>query len=137
MVKVPKCMSWLDAYNKPIGDLDIMEDKVDNPRPQSTTRVLLSFEVYTARNSPGRSRGDYKNPDGGIFSRKTNVKFSQSVETALGFCPDNVASLVGWLLKEIHVTWAQLEKKQARPRPYTNYLEEIHTERENGVTNYK
>ncbi|GJT68996.1 hypothetical protein Tco_1028282 [Tanacetum coccineum] len=28
MVKMPKCMSWLDAYNEPIGDLDMMKDKV-------------------------------------------------------------------------------------------------------------
>ncbi|GJR90795.1 hypothetical protein Tco_0214806 [Tanacetum coccineum] len=47
MVKMPKCMSWLDAYNEPIGDLDMIEDKVDNPSPQSTQQVLLSFEVYT------------------------------------------------------------------------------------------
>ncbi|GJR56710.1 hypothetical protein Tco_1407231 [Tanacetum coccineum] len=33
MVKMPKCMSWL-AYDEPIGDLDMMEDKVDNPSPQ-------------------------------------------------------------------------------------------------------
>ncbi|GKA10663.1 hypothetical protein Tco_0690096 [Tanacetum coccineum] len=26
-VKIPQCMSWLDAYDEPIGDLDIMEDK--------------------------------------------------------------------------------------------------------------
>ncbi|GKB06465.1 hypothetical protein Tco_0834698 [Tanacetum coccineum] len=26
-VKIPKCMSWLDAYDEPIGDLDMMEDK--------------------------------------------------------------------------------------------------------------
>ncbi|GJS53378.1 hypothetical protein Tco_0626740 [Tanacetum coccineum] len=32
-VMIPKCMSWLDAYDEPIGD---MEDKVDNPSPQST-----------------------------------------------------------------------------------------------------
>ncbi|GJT52447.1 hypothetical protein Tco_0978604 [Tanacetum coccineum] len=29
------------------GDLDIMEDKVDNSSPQSTPQVLPSFEVYT------------------------------------------------------------------------------------------
>nr|GEY55345.1 hypothetical protein [Tanacetum cinerariifolium] len=46
-VKIPKCMSWLDAYDEPIGDLDMMEDKVDNPRPQSTPQVLPSFELYT------------------------------------------------------------------------------------------
>ncbi|GJS71908.1 hypothetical protein Tco_0704749 [Tanacetum coccineum] len=38
---MPKCMAWLD--DKPIGD---MEDKVDNPSPQSTPQVLLSIEVY-------------------------------------------------------------------------------------------
>ncbi|GKE74831.1 hypothetical protein Tco_1536872, partial [Tanacetum coccineum] len=32
------------AYDEPIGDI---EDKVDNPSPQSTSQVLLSFEVYT------------------------------------------------------------------------------------------
>nr|GEX27002.1 ribonuclease H-like domain-containing protein [Tanacetum cinerariifolium] len=37
-------MSWLDAYDEHIGD---MEDKVDNSSPQSTPQVLPSFEVYT------------------------------------------------------------------------------------------
>ncbi|GJZ33170.1 hypothetical protein Tco_0578606 [Tanacetum coccineum] len=46
MVKMPECMSWL-AYDEPIGDLDMMEDKVDNPNPQSTLQVLSSFEIYT------------------------------------------------------------------------------------------
>ncbi|GJV88373.1 hypothetical protein Tco_1532311 [Tanacetum coccineum] len=45
MVKVPKCMTWLD--DEPIRDLDTMEDKVDNPSPQSTPQFLPSFEVYT------------------------------------------------------------------------------------------
>ncbi|GJT64755.1 hypothetical protein Tco_1016235 [Tanacetum coccineum] len=40
----PKYMSWLDAYDEPIGD---MEDKVQNPSPQSAPQVLSSFEVYT------------------------------------------------------------------------------------------
>ncbi|GJT56215.1 hypothetical protein Tco_0991269 [Tanacetum coccineum] len=44
-VKIPKCMAWLD--DEPIRDLNTMEDKVDNPSPQSTPQVLLSFEVYT------------------------------------------------------------------------------------------
>ncbi|GJZ07047.1 hypothetical protein Tco_0540840 [Tanacetum coccineum] len=47
MIKMPKFMSWLDAYDEPIGDLDMMEDKVDNLSPQSTPQVLPSFEVYT------------------------------------------------------------------------------------------
>ncbi|GJS25184.1 hypothetical protein Tco_0453816 [Tanacetum coccineum] len=37
----------VDAYDEPIGDLDMMEDKVDNLSPQSTPQVLPSFEVYT------------------------------------------------------------------------------------------
>ncbi|GJW94548.1 hypothetical protein Tco_0174220 [Tanacetum coccineum] len=41
---MPKCMSLLDAYDEPIGDL---EDKMDNPSPQSTSQVLSSFDVYT------------------------------------------------------------------------------------------
>ncbi|GJT64217.1 hypothetical protein Tco_1015697 [Tanacetum coccineum] len=43
-VMIPKCMSWLDAFDEPIGD---MEDKEDNPSPQSASRVLLSIELYT------------------------------------------------------------------------------------------
>ncbi|GJU93716.1 hypothetical protein Tco_1318472 [Tanacetum coccineum] len=46
MVKIPKCMQWLDTYDEPIGDLDMMEDEVDNLSPLSTLQVLLSFEVY-------------------------------------------------------------------------------------------
>ncbi|GJT72197.1 hypothetical protein Tco_1031483 [Tanacetum coccineum] len=46
-VKIPSCMSWLDAYDEPLGDLDMMENKVENQSPQSTLHVLLSFEVYT------------------------------------------------------------------------------------------
>ncbi|GKA91655.1 hypothetical protein Tco_0813580 [Tanacetum coccineum] len=45
MVKMPKCMAWLD--DEPIGDLDTMEDKVDNPSPQCTPQVLPSIELYT------------------------------------------------------------------------------------------
>ncbi|GJZ73080.1 zf-CCHC domain-containing protein [Tanacetum coccineum] len=35
-VKIPKCMSWIDAYDESIGDLDVMEDKAENSSPQST-----------------------------------------------------------------------------------------------------
>ncbi|GJT92960.1 hypothetical protein Tco_0943003 [Tanacetum coccineum] len=45
MVKMPKCMAWLD--DEPIGDLDMMEDKVDNLSPQCTPQVLPSIELYT------------------------------------------------------------------------------------------
>nr|GEU37668.1 ribonuclease H-like domain-containing protein [Tanacetum cinerariifolium] len=38
-------MTWLD--DEPIGDLDTMEDKVDNPSPQCTPQVLSSIELYS------------------------------------------------------------------------------------------
>ncbi|GKC81656.1 hypothetical protein Tco_1137373, partial [Tanacetum coccineum] len=46
-VKIPRCMSWLDAYDEPLGDLDMMEDEAENSIPQSIPQVLPSFEVYT------------------------------------------------------------------------------------------
>ncbi|GJW57996.1 hypothetical protein Tco_0104727 [Tanacetum coccineum] len=46
MVKVPKCMAWLD--DEPIGDQNTMEDKGDNPSPQCTPQVLPSTELYTS-----------------------------------------------------------------------------------------
>ncbi|GJU70516.1 hypothetical protein Tco_1256775 [Tanacetum coccineum] len=48
MVKVPRCMSWLDAHDEPTGDLNTMDDEVENLSPQSTPQVLSSFEVYTS-----------------------------------------------------------------------------------------
>ncbi|GKC24651.1 hypothetical protein Tco_1026801 [Tanacetum coccineum] len=44
---------------------------------------------------------------------------------------------LGWLLKEIQATLAQLEKERTRPRLYTNYLEENQTVAGDGVTNHK
>nr|GEZ74663.1 hypothetical protein [Tanacetum cinerariifolium] len=38
-------MSWLDAYDEPICD---MEDKVNNTSPKSAPQVLPSFVVYTS-----------------------------------------------------------------------------------------
>ncbi|GKA90143.1 hypothetical protein Tco_0811955, partial [Tanacetum coccineum] len=51
-VKIPRFMSWLDAYDKPIYDLDMMEDKVDNPSPQSTPQVLPSFKEFPSVDEP-------------------------------------------------------------------------------------
>nr|GEY11216.1 hypothetical protein [Tanacetum cinerariifolium] len=36
-----------------------------------------------------------------------------------------ICEVLGWHLKEIHVTWAHLEKKRSRLRLYTIYLEEL------------
>nr|GEW20650.1 zinc finger, CCHC-type [Tanacetum cinerariifolium] len=46
-VKIPSFMSWLDAYDEPFGDLDMIEDKVENSDPQSTPQALPSFEENT------------------------------------------------------------------------------------------
>ncbi|GJR80607.1 hypothetical protein Tco_0151392 [Tanacetum coccineum] len=47
----------------------------------------------------------------------------------------NKPEALGWLSKEIHVTWAYLEKKRTRLRLYTKSFEEtVHTERGDGVT---
>ncbi|GJR04528.1 hypothetical protein Tco_0527512 [Tanacetum coccineum] len=35
------------THDEPIGDLDTMEDKVDNPSPQCTPQVLPSIKLYT------------------------------------------------------------------------------------------
>ncbi|GKB92171.1 hypothetical protein Tco_0964443 [Tanacetum coccineum] len=45
MVKVPRYMSRLDAYDEPIVHLNVMEDEAENPTPQSTPQVLPSFEI--------------------------------------------------------------------------------------------
>nr|GEW37993.1 ribonuclease H-like domain-containing protein [Tanacetum cinerariifolium] len=47
MVKIPRCMQWLDTYDEPIRDLDMMVDKVNNPSTKSTPQLLPSFEEYT------------------------------------------------------------------------------------------
>ncbi|GJT48106.1 ribonuclease H-like domain-containing protein [Tanacetum coccineum] len=41
--KIPKCMSWLDAYDEPINDLDMMKDKMaeqDIPPPTITAMKI-------------------------------------------------------------------------------------------------
>ncbi|GJV78541.1 hypothetical protein Tco_1514411, partial [Tanacetum coccineum] len=41
-VKIPKCMAWLD--DEPIGYLDTMEDKEDNPSPQRIPMEVESLD---------------------------------------------------------------------------------------------
>ncbi|GJT59626.1 hypothetical protein Tco_1003159 [Tanacetum coccineum] len=38
---------------------------------------------------------------------------------------DEVFLALGWILEEIHVTWAHLEKKWTRLRTYTKSLEDL------------
>ncbi|GJS97644.1 hypothetical protein Tco_0804612 [Tanacetum coccineum] len=43
----------------------------------------------------------------------------------ISMTPRRVTPTLGWLLEEIHVTWAHMEKKQTRLRLYTKSLEEV------------
>ncbi|GKA34367.1 retrotransposon ORF1 [Tanacetum coccineum] len=46
---------------------------------------------------------------------------------------DEVFLALGWLLEEIHVTWAHLEKKQTRLRTYTKSLEDLCIQSDNAM----
>ncbi|GKE71848.1 hypothetical protein Tco_1529920, partial [Tanacetum coccineum] len=46
-VRIACCMSWLDAYDEPIGDLDMVEDKWMIKAHKVPPQVLLPFEEYT------------------------------------------------------------------------------------------
>nr|GEW50003.1 ribonuclease H-like domain-containing protein [Tanacetum cinerariifolium] len=73
VVKVPRCMSWLDAHDEHIGDLNTMEDEVENPSPQSTPQVLPSFEEFLKKEKKffiDLEDGVRNNPDGVIFNEK-------------------------------------------------------------------
>ncbi|GKA85102.1 hypothetical protein Tco_0806756 [Tanacetum coccineum] len=125
-VKIPKCMSWLDAYDEPIGDLDMMEDKVDNPSPQSTTKVLPSFKVYT---SPVTYPKEVEETIG-ILMEVEPLEHTKLEDLGLSTCSQDLCLssrflALGWLLEEIHVTWAHLEKKQTRLQTYTKSLKDL------------
>ncbi|GJS04783.1 putative ribonuclease H-like domain-containing protein [Tanacetum coccineum] len=185
-VMIPKYMSCLDAYDEPIGDI---EDKVDNPSPQSTLQVLPSFKVYTSSVTYPKEAEETigisievepldhtKLEDLGLNTCSHDL-FSSSrkfpsvdelehqplpnlpfLDVNLGGkrgidLPINPYSLgsfkmkvvkpltihippsphvayfysnaLGWLLEEIHVTWAHLEKKQTRLRLYTKSLKKL------------
>ncbi|GJR15537.1 zinc finger, CCHC-type containing protein [Tanacetum coccineum] len=70
----------------------------------------------------------------GDDSDQEKTQYSDSLNLGPAYRQDET---FGWLLEEIHVTWAQLEKKRTRLRLYTNYLEEKHTVRGDGIANYK
>ncbi|GJS31865.1 putative RNA-directed DNA polymerase, eukaryota, reverse transcriptase zinc-binding domain protein [Tanacetum coccineum] len=51
--------------------------------------------------------------------------YFDTLELPLAHCTPVISDLaLGWLLEEIHVTWAHLEKKRTRLRLYTKSLEE-------------
>ncbi|GJW57107.1 hypothetical protein Tco_0103838 [Tanacetum coccineum] len=88
----------LYAYDEPISDLDMMEDKVDNSNPQNTPQVLLSFKV--------------------IEDDFLGVGLSLTMKT------NGLRKALGWHLEGIHMTWAHLGKKQTGLQLYTKVEEE-------------
>ncbi|GJS56567.1 reverse transcriptase domain-containing protein [Tanacetum coccineum] len=60
------------------------------------------------------------------FFQENECEIFTEAEDGVRIIPDSVRFLaLGWLLEEIHVTWAHLEKKWTRLRLYTRSLEEI------------
>ena len=48
--EIPRCMEWFDStiiQDEHIGNLDKMDDRVENLSPPSTPQVLPSFEAHT------------------------------------------------------------------------------------------
>ncbi|GKA60075.1 hypothetical protein Tco_0759388 [Tanacetum coccineum] len=89
---------------------------VDEPEPQ----LLPSFSLLDV------NLGDKKEPTHPSTHIVQVIFVEKKLET------------LGWLLEEIHVNWAHLDKKQTRLRLYTKSFEEImHTERGDGVANPK
>ncbi|GJW33466.1 hypothetical protein Tco_0053498 [Tanacetum coccineum] len=110
MVKIPRCMAWLgstNAYDEPIGSVDMMENKVGNTSLQDTPQILPSFEQYT---SP--------------------VTYPEEVEDTLG-TPIEVELLdqtkledVGWTNHNISLSSREIrsvDEPNPEPQPLPNY----------------
>nr|GEY62663.1 hypothetical protein [Tanacetum cinerariifolium] len=144
MVKMPKCMAWLD--DKPIGDLDTMEDKEKSTSSQINQQVLPSFEVYTPTvTHPEEVEETIEIPieeitngnlRAGIFEEKKKSSSLQTLEIASGLIltasPGRKSYLLEdkqitsvEILEEIHMTWAYLEKKRTRLQLYTKSLKKL------------
>ncbi|GJX18561.1 hypothetical protein Tco_0221238 [Tanacetum coccineum] len=59
------------------------------------------------------------------FATGELTRISSGEEQVTG---EMVMEALGWLLEEIHVTWAHLEKKRTRLRLYTKNHEELFTQ---------
>ncbi|GKC70236.1 DNA helicase [Tanacetum coccineum] len=116
-------------------------------RIQAVSRIYTSGDVTT--NQIRRRIIDIQNLTGDTialtlwhemvvnFNLQEYESMERPVVIAVSSCWVRRFHALGWLLKEIHLTWARLEKKRTRLRLYTNYFEEKHTVREDGVANYK
>ncbi|GJY04083.1 RNA-directed DNA polymerase, eukaryota [Tanacetum coccineum] len=96
--------------------IDPLAVKTDLERNIFNEEIKSAVWDYGTNKSPGPDGFTFK-----FFSRYWKLLEHDIVAVVKEF----FASALGWLLEEILMTWAQLEKKQTRPRLYTNYLEEI------------
>ncbi|GJX98021.1 hypothetical protein Tco_0355040 [Tanacetum coccineum] len=72
---------------------------------------------------PGRSSWIQRILKDGVEGRKADLFEDKQIPSVGVF--DEVFLALGWHLEEIHVTWAQLEKKRTRLRLYTKNHEEL------------
>nr|GEV65889.1 hypothetical protein [Tanacetum cinerariifolium] len=130
MVKMPKCMSWLD--DELIGDLDTIGDKAKNPSPQSTPQEITNGYLRTwnleekEKNLTEPEDGVMINPDG--VARKAHLLEDKQIPSVGVFDEVSFYTLfqaLEWILEEIHMIWAHLEKKQTRLRLYTKSLKKL------------
>ncbi|GJU75634.1 ribonuclease H-like domain-containing protein [Tanacetum coccineum] len=99
------------------------------------------LETKTSNIRPNDDEEGSSGRDGRVHQPVTRVNIDQpghdDTHPATPIDEHYIIEALGWLLEEIHVTWAQLEKKLTRPRLYTNYLEENQTVVRDGVANHK
>nr|GEV71120.1 hypothetical protein [Tanacetum cinerariifolium] len=96
-------------------------DKVENPNSQSAPQVLSSFEEYTTSVTYPK---EVEETFGTSIEGNSNFDEPEPQPQPLPSCPSLDIKL-GWLLKEIHMTWAHLEKKRTRLQLYTKSLKKL------------
>ncbi|GKA43354.1 hypothetical protein Tco_0736078 [Tanacetum coccineum] len=72
-----------------------------------------------------------------VHDNNCTIEFDAFGFSIKDFMTDEVFLALRWLLEEIHVTCAHLEKKQTRLRTYTKSLGFMHTVRGDGIAGIK
>ncbi|GKC40052.1 MAK10-like protein, partial [Tanacetum coccineum] len=106
-------------------DFIILDIKEDRKRPfilrtpfLTTARAEIRFDKGIITLRSGKSKINFHKGPESLY------KIKDEVENNTGHITPNSIMTLGWLLEEIHVTWAHLEKKQTRLGLYTRSLEE-------------
>ncbi|GJX38820.1 zinc finger, CCHC-type containing protein [Tanacetum coccineum] len=109
-------------------DFVILDIKEDEKRPfilgtpfLKMAKAVIKFDKGTITLRSGKSK----------ISRKAHLLEDKQIPSVGVF--DEVFLALGWHLKEIHVTWAHLEKKRTRLRTYTKSLEDLCIQTESRV----